>query len=360
MSNSRQFNRRAGIILLAFCAMAATAWAQPRGNFPAGPLTAKAGEKVSGLIQVPAAADEGATIPISVLHGAKPGPVLALIAGNHGYEYTSIIALQRLLPQLDPKQMSGTVIMVHVANMPSFLRRTIYYSPVDGKNLNRAYPGKAEGTVSERIAYQITKEAIERADYVIDLHCGDGNESLRPYSYWDVNTGGPDVVERSKQLALAFGLDHIVMDRSRPVDPQNSIYCSTTATTRGKPAITTESGALGQTDHESISRIEWGVMNVMRHLKMIDGPAQMVEHPIFIDRNEVLRSTVTGIFYPLVERGHTVAQGTLLGYVTDFFGKRLLELRAPFSGEVLYILGTPPVSQGEPLAMIGQISETAR
>jgi predicted deacylase len=69
---------------------------------------------------------------------------------------------------------------------------------------------------------------------------------------------------------------------------------------------------------------------------------------------------VTGIFYPLVERGHTVAEGTRLGYVTDFSGKRLFELRAPFSGMVLYILGTPPVNQGEPLAMIGQISETAR
>jgi predicted deacylase len=101
-------------------------------------------------------------------------------------------------------------------------------------------------------------------------------------------------------------------------------------------------------------------MNVMRHLKMLEGEAQLVEHPLFIDRNEVLRSTATGIFYPFVERGHTVAEGTLLGYVTDFFGKRLLDLRAPFSGEVLYILGTPPVSQGEPLAMIGQISETAR
>jgi hypothetical protein len=236
------------------------------------------------------------------------------------------------------------------------LKRTIYYSPLDGKNLNRVYPGKTDGTVSERIAYQITKEVIERADYVIDLHCGDGNESLRPYSYWDVNAGGPAVVEKSKQMALAFGFDHIVMDRERPTDPNNSVYCSTTATTRGKPAITIESGGLGMTDSESIARIERGVISVMRHLKMLEGAPQMVEHPIFIDRNAVLRSEATGIFYPSVERGHSVAQGTLLGYVTDFFGKRIFELRAPFNGTVLYILGTPPVSQGEPLAMIGQLS----
>jgi predicted deacylase len=332
----------------------------PRSSFTAGPVTAAAGERSSGMLPVPAAKDEGTTIPITIVHGVKPGPVLALIAGNHGYEYAPIMALQRLLPRLDAKQMAGTVIMVHVANMPSFLRRTIYYSPVDGKNLNRAYPGKTDGTLSERIAYQITKEVIERADYVIDLHCGDGNESLRPYSYWDVNVADPSVLERSKQLALAFGLDHIVMDRERPRDPAASVYCSTTATTRGKPAITIESGGLGMTDDASIARIEWGVTNVMRHLKMLEGTAQMVEHPLFIDRNEVLRSTATGIFYPLVERGHTVGKGTRLGYVTDFFGQRLFELRAPFDGAVLYILGTPPVSQSEPLAMIGHISESVR
>jgi hypothetical protein len=334
--------------------------AQQRGSFTVGRITAQPGSRSSGLIEVPAGRDEATIIPVSVIHGAKAGPVLALIAGNHGYEYTPIIALQRLLPHLDPKQISGTVILVHVANMPSFLGRTIYYSPVDRKNLNRVYPGKADGTVSERITYQITKEVIERADYVMDIHCGDGNESLRPYSYWDVKAGGADIVEKSKQMALAFGLDHIVMDSERPTDPANSVYCSTTATTRGKPAITIESGGLGATDNESIARIERGVMNVLRHLKIIEGQAQMVEPPMFIDRSEVLRSAATGIFYPLVEKGHTVAKGTLMGYVTDFFGQRVYELRAPFAGEVLYILGTPPVSKDEPLAMIGHVSETQR
>jgi hypothetical protein len=334
--------------------------AQTRGSFTSGPLAVRPGEKASGTIQVPASRDEATTIPISVIHGAKPGPVLALVAGNHGYEYTPILALQRLLPRLDPARISGTVILVHVANMPSFLKRTIYYSPVDGKNLNRVYPGKPDGTISERIAYQITREVIERADYVMDLHCGDGNESLRPYSYWDVKAGGADVVERSKQLALAFGLERIVMDTERPADPANSVYCSTTATTRGKPAITIESGGMGATDNESIERIERGLMSVMRHLKMIEGQPQMVEHPMFIDRSEVLRSEETGVFHPLAEKGHTVAKGALMGYVTDFFGKRIYELRAPFAGEVLYILGTPPVSKGEPLAMIGRVVESGR
>jgi len=344
--------RLLGALLLAVSATHAEA----PPSFTVGPIVARAGEMVSGLVPVPAGVDEGTFVPITLAHGSRPGPVLALIAGNHGYEYAPIVALKRLRTRLDPQRMSGTLILVHVANVPSFLGRTIYYGPVDGKNLNRMYPGKADGTVSERIARAITVEVIERADYVLDLHCGDGNESLRPYTYWDAGASDPSVVEASRQLALAFGLDHIVIDRERPRDPATSVYCSTTATTRGKPAITTESGALGMTDHESIARIEWGATNVMRHLGILEGTATLVERPIYIDRTEVLRSSATGMFEPLVERGHTVAEGTVLGHVTDFFGDRLLELRAPFHGEVLYVVATPPIRQGEPLVMIGRVA----
>jgi hypothetical protein len=330
--------------------------AEERPPFTVGPILARPGEIVSGLVPVPAGVDEGTFVPVTVAHGAREGPVLALIAGNHGYEYAPILALSRLRTTLDARRIAGTAILVHVANVPSFLGRTIYHSPVDGKNLNRVYPGRSDGTVSERIAHVITREIIERADYVIDLHCGDGNESLRPYTYWDAGASDPNVVRASRELALAFGLDHIVVDRERPRDPDHSVYCSTTATSRGKPAITTESGGLGGTDHESISRIEWGATNVMRHLGMLEGPAARVERPVWLDRTEVLRSPATGMFEPLVERGHTVTEGTVLGRVTDFFGNPRVEVRAPFSGEVLYVVGTPPVREGEPVAMLGQVA----
>lgn len=339
------------MFLLLIPIISQTALAQ---EFSVGPVTAGPGEAASGFIEVPPGVDEGTRIPISVLHGRRPGPVLALIAGNHGYEYAPILALQRLRGRLDPEALAGTVIMVHVANMPSFLRRTIYYSPIDGKNLNRVYPGKKDGTVSERIAYAITQQVIERCDYLIDLHCGDGNESLRPYTYWP-KTGNPQLDEKAKQMALAFGLDHIVIDTDRPKDPRHSVYCSNTATTRGKPAITTESGERGQTDEPSIARIERGVMSVLRWLHMLDGEPQFVEHPIWIDRSEVIRSQVTGLFYPLVKKGVAVTKGMRLGYITDFFGQRIADVRAPLSGIVLYILGTPPVSPNEPLAFVGHI-----
>jgi len=186
-----------------------------REAFTVGTVVAQAGRVASGTIEVPAGPDEGTQIPISIFHGRNPGPVIAFVAGTHGYEYAPILALQTMRSRIDPQSLAGTVIFVHVANMPSFLKRTVYYSPIDGKNLNRSFPGRKDGTSSERIAHALTTEIIAKSDYVIDIHCGDGNESLRPYSYW-INTGNSRIDEAGRQLALAFGLDHIVVDRGRP------------------------------------------------------------------------------------------------------------------------------------------------
>ncbi len=306
----------------------------------------------SRIIEIPPAQDAGTQIPITTIRGARPGPVLALIAGNHGYEYPPILALQKLRTAIDPATLAGTVIMVHVANMPSFLGRTIYFSPVDAKNLNRVYPGRRDGTVSERIAYAITTEVIEQAGYVLDLHCGDGNESLRPYVYQTV-TGKPEMDQAIARLALAFGIDHIILDRGRPTDPAQSIYCSSTAITRGKPAMTVESGYLGTTDAACVEQIAAGVRGVMRELRMIeDGPAPLSK-AVYLDPAEVLTSPATGILYPHVERGQSVAKDALIAHITDFFGKTIAEVRSPIAGVVLYVVATPPITQGQPVGCVG-------
>ncbi len=341
------------VALALTAAMPAVSSAQ--APFTIGNVTAQPGTIASGQLVVAArGGDAGTTIPFTIVNGAKPGPVLALTAGVHGAEYPPILALQRVRGTIDPETLAGTVVMVHIANMPSYLKRTIYYSPIDGQNLNRVFPGKPDGTLSERIAYALTTNVIERADALVDLHCGDANESLRPYVYWETSGASPDLAERGRQLALAFGIDHIVIDRDQPTDPNACVYLSNTAITRGKPAMSVESGGLGSTDAESIARIERGIAGVMRYLKMQATGPDPVAHPIWLGRALVVDSPATGIFYPAVERGHTVAEGTLIGHITDFFGKTIAEMRAPFAGEVLYVVGTPAISKGEPIAFIGE------
>ena len=345
----------AGTVTLAL-ALAAAAPARAQAPFTLGGVTAAPGTAVSGTLNVPAGpGDAGTTIPFSIINGARPGPVLALVAGTHGVEYPPVLALQRVRQTVDPRSLTGTVVLVHVANMPSFLKRTVYYGPTDDKNLNRVFPGTRDGTLSDRIADVLTREIIDRATDVIDIHCGDGNEWLRPYSYWVV-TSAPAVVTASKDLALAFGLDHIVIDTERPNDPKASLYLANTAMTRGKPALTAESGGWSQTDEASIARIERGVAGVLKHLKMRAVGPDPVAHPVWLGRNEVLRAKFTGLLYPMIEPGQTVAQGTIIARITDFHGALLEEIRAPFAGEVLYVVATPPVTQGEP---VGYVAERA-
>ena len=340
--------------VLALCLTASTAQAQV--PIAAGGVTARPGEAASGYIDVPDGVDKGARIPVSVVNGARPGAVLALVAGTHGYEYTSIVAFPRILARLDPKRMSGAVILVHMANPPAFYERRIYYN-ADGKNLNRVYPGKADGTQTERIAYAITREVIEKATHLIDMHCGDGNESLRPYSYWTVSPSQA-VDDAAREMNLAFCLDHIVVDRERPRDPAQSSYTANTATLRGKPAITVESGGMGMTDEDSVRAQEAGALSVIAHLKIMEAPSVRVEKPVWIEPAEVLRAPASGVWRPAIDKRETVAAGTLIGRLHDPFGKLLAEIRAPFAGELLYVVGTPPVAQGEPLAFVGKLLES--
>jgi uncharacterized protein len=321
-----------------------------------GGVTARPGEAASGFIEVPDGADKGTRIPVSVVNGVRAGNVLALVAGTHGYEYTSIVASPRILQSLDPKRMSGAVILVHMANPPAFYERRTYYN-VDGKNLNRVYPGKPQGSQTERIAYAITREVIEKATHLIDMHCGDGNESLRPYSYWSVSPSAA-IDEQAREMNLAFGLDHIVVDRERPKDPAQSSYTANTATLRGKPAITVESGGMGMTDEESVKAQADGALSVIAHLKIMDGPSLRVTNPVWIEPAEVLRAPATGVWRPLLDKRESVAKGALIGRIHDPFGKVLAEIRAPFAGELLYVVGTPPVTEGEPLGFVGRLQET--
>jgi predicted deacylase len=304
-----------------------------------GGVTAAPGAVASGEITIaPRAGDAGASIPFTIVRGKTAGPVLALIAGTHGAEYVPIIALQRMRASLKTDGLRGTVIMVHVANMPSFLARTVYYSPADNKNLNRVFPGKADGTLSERIAEAITREVIARATHVIDLHCGDGNESLRPYSYW-ITTGDPKVAAAGKAMALAFGLETIVVDGSRPTDPAASVYLSNTAITRGKPALTTETGGMGVVDEESIGLIEHGVAGVLKHLGMRDAGPAPIATPVWINQNEVLRAGHTGLFYPAVAKAQTVTKGAVIGHITDFHGAKLKKCSRPSTDRFCTSLG---------------------
>jgi len=325
-------------------------------DFTVGEITVPRGERVSGFITVPEGMDEGTTIPVTIVHGASDGPVLALIAGIHGFEYPPITALQTIRAQVDPEALSGTIILVHIANMPAFLGRTIYYSPDDNKNLNRMFPGDLDGTISQRIAHILTTEVIDQANYLVDLHGGDGNEALRPYVYMPV-TGNPVFDSKIEGLAVAFGLDHIVMDTGAQHASGPSLFTDLTALERGIPAITTETGQSGSNAPYWVGLAERGIWNVLRHLDMIAEDEVINTGITWLGDYKVITSPRSGIFRAVIKDGYFVAEDAVLGVLVDFFGNELLTIRSPFAGVVNYVISTPPVNKGEPVAMISKVVE---
>src|SRR5207249_10419719 len=126
-----------------------------------------------------------------------------------------------------------------------------------------------------------SKGVVERCDRLIDVHGGDLDESLRPYSYW-TKTGHDEQDRISKEMVLAFGLDHVIVSTDRPKDPAASRYLENTATTRGKPSITAEAGYAGTVMPADLDALVNGCLNVMGYLRMIARPVKPVKSPIWL------------------------------------------------------------------------------
>ncbi len=335
-------------------ALAAPAFGDER-PFVVGTASAARGQKAFGEIAVPPGVDAGTRIAVAVVNGARPGPVLALVAGAHGTEYASIVAVSKLVGRLDPAAISGTVILVPLVNVPSFEQKVPHVNPVDGKSMNRFYPGKADGTQTDRASFLITREVVEKCDHLIDLHGGDLDEDLRPYSYW-TKAGNAKQDAVSRDMVLAFGLDHIIVSTDRPKDPAASRYLENTATTRGKPSITVEAGRSGTVEADDVAALVDGCLSVMRALKMLPGAPAPVENPVWIGAVKSATSEAGGLFSPTVRRGAYVEKGMRIGVVTDEFGRVVFEARSPASGVVLYLCSVPSMRKGDTVASIGVVA----
>ena len=336
--------------------------AQPLGSadtFTVGTATASRGKQAVGVIHVPAGSDAGYDIPVAVVHGARPGPVLAVVSGAHGTEYASIIAVETMIggeppARIDPATLSGTLILVPLVNVASFERITPHVNPIDNKSMNRFYPGSASGTQTDRAALAVTKEVVEKCDHLIDLHGGDLDENLRPYSYWTV-TGNQKQDDFSKGMALAFGLDHIIISADRPKDPSASRFLENTASTRGKPSITAEAGRSGPVDGGDVTALVNGVRGVMAYLKMVPNGPKPVANPIWVEKIVTIAAQADGVFHPAVSRDAHVRAGDAIGTVRDHYFRKIADITAPESGTIMFVRALPSLKKGDTIANVGVI-----
>jgi predicted deacylase len=307
-------------------------------------LSAAPGEKLFGTVEFPVT-EAPYKLHLWLINGDDPGPTLVVTGGVHAAEYASIAAALHLGRSLTPKGLRGQVIVVPVVNLPGFAARSIYVCPLDGKNPNRVFPGDAAGTCSEQLADWIFRNIISQANFYVDLHGGDLIEALLPFTIF-FRTGNEQVDAASLDMAQTFGIPYLVAS----VSPGSTIAAASKA---GIPAILTESGGQGVWTPEHVADHTNGLERLMRHLKMISGPAPEPTGFTLLEQFLWLRSEHEGFWYPQVSVGDTVQAGQELGHITDWEGNILQKGLSPGGGTVLFIVSSLAIHENDPLFAVG-------
>jgi len=316
-----------------------------------GPIPLPAsGEKASGYFTFDDPQLARYQWPYFAVVGSQPGPTFVLTAGIHAAEYTGILAAIRLGRWLDPVHVKGTIAIIPLLNRPGFFERCIYINPEDGDNLNRVFPGRADGTWSERFAHHLLEDVVVRCDYAMDLHAGDMIEDLEPFVI-SSPTGNAEVDARVQTMIDRYGVRWAT--RSIPTGERPGMLYAAAAA-RGVPAIIAESGRCGLVEEDAIRRHVHGVSNIWRALGVLgDEPARNVEPPQVLSRFEWLRSDHEGIFECRVRVNDRVRAGQVLGVMVDLLGNQLAEVTSPAEGVVLFVVTSPAIKKSGLLLGVG-------
>ncbi|MBN7816772.1 succinylglutamate desuccinylase/aspartoacylase family protein [Algoriphagus pacificus] len=309
-------------------------------NFLSENAPLKSNSKTVGFISV-----EGTPVemPFTFINGVKPGKSILITGGVHGGEYPCIETAIQLANELEPASIKGTILIIHPVNPAAFLARMQYYGPYDGKNLNRVFPGKATGTVSERIAYQV-HQFQQAADFYLDLHGGDIHEALVPFVIYS-KLGSPEKSEEARLASALLGFPYVVGS----VSENGSIGAAAKA---GTPGFLAELGQCGRWSFAEVDQYKAAVLNVLRSFEVIPGEVQH-SNVEFLDKMLVTTATAEGCWYPAVHLEQRVIKGEKLGEIRDFFGKVKAEYFADADGIVLYLVTSLAIMENDPLAAIG-------
>ncbi|HEV2356231.1 MAG TPA: succinylglutamate desuccinylase/aspartoacylase family protein [bacterium] len=289
------------------------------------------------LAVVPLADGSWLTVPVKVVIGSRPRPRLVAIAGVHGDEPEGMLALLDFAEQCDPVTLRGAVVLVPVANPPAFAAHQ-RRSPVDGLDLNRTFPGRPDGTPSERLAYRLVNDVLTGADLVFTLHSWYATGMVVPHV--EVPDGGDAVSRRSWEAAVAAGFTRIRGGGWQPG------VLGVTAADRGVPVLEAEIGGQGMSTSENRAAYVDHLTRLLRHLGILDGDASPNPEVEVLGRG-LLHAPAGGMLRLNVRLGEYVEAGTILASITNLHGERLAEIQAPHAGLVAAIRQFISVNPGD-------------
>jgi hypothetical protein len=271
-------------------------------------------------------------IPVTVLHGSRPGPVLYITAAVHGNEINGVEMVRQMRMAVDPKSLRGTLILVMIANPIAFLNMN--RDLPDGRDLNRFFPGRDRGSMASHIADALFTKIVRISDYGLDLHTAATGRTNLPHVRADMKS---PVLRR---LSAAFGCE-VVFDM-----PGEEGTLRRAASEAGVPTIVYEAGEPLKFQKNLVRRGVEGIRNVLADLKMCDFERESPAFQIVVDDHRWIRAEKGGILQLNVKPGDIIEKGEDIAVNTKPFGTEVSRVKAPYTGLVVGCTTLPMVIPG--------------
>jgi uncharacterized protein len=313
--------------------------------FLLGGEAVKAGE--SAQIRLRLSESYGSTsiyMPVTVIHGALPGPAVFFSAAVHGDEINGVEIVRQLTYQLDAATLRGTVVCVPVVNVPGFNTQSRYLP--DGRDLNRMFPGDPQGSQSSRIANLVFDEVVSRCQFGVDFHTGSGGRLNMPHIRCDAD------VEDCRRLAKAFGTRVILHGKGQKGSLRRE------ALRKEIPTLTFEAGEAGRFEQRSVRIGVEGSLGVLGELRMLETAPVHPNYQVIARKGEWIRADRGGIADLQVKPGDLVYAGNRVASVSNPYGSVETLVSAPFTGLVVGISVNPLVTPGSPLCHLVKLDKT--
>lgn len=320
-----------------------------------GALRAAPGEVVKGRLSVATLADGSpVTVPVILIAGTEDGPTIYIQAAQHGPELTGIEAMRRALAEVKAVGLRGRIIAIPVVNTLAFNNRT-RQAPTDMEDMNRFWPGRVGGSLTELIAHTVYTSAVEQADVLIDLHT---------WNWYTVSHSRMGDAA-SAELARVFGTPVLVKEEIdagfKKAGFDGKLRMVVMA--KGKPAITPELGGAHRLEADMVEMGRRGILNVLKHYRLIDGELELppVQHVVTWDSSCMMRAAVGGLYITAVSTGQMVGEGDLLGQIVNPGSFEVLqEFRATRDGMVATYTEGAVVHAGDGAVTVVPVVEEIR
>jgi predicted deacylase len=278
--------------------------------------------------------------PVYVFRSLKPGPIVLLQGGMHGNETNGVEIVRQLVSRHGIKNpIHGTIIAIPILNIAGFIAGT--RDLPDGRDLNRCFPGSKNGSLGSRIAYSLTKEILSIIDYGIDFHTG--GEKINNYPQLRCSFEDAKALELAKVFHPPFILNSPYREKSfRREAAKNT-----------KPILVYEAGESLRFTKLAVEQGVNGTIRLLNHLGLCAIPIPKVDHTIILSSTSWIRAKRAGLFRTTKKYGSFIEKDEIIGTISDPYGEREYDLKAPSDGFLIAINNKPVVNEGDALIHIG-------